>query len=410
VKQTSLCQIIGAGPAGLSLIIAFYNRLADAHATQRLRIQELIDSLVMLDAAGSAGGLMSHYQINANTDAADVVSGIKDDTPFTNLRDHYLKLPETQQALIPLPKVGELMLQALVQKVSNLLGERLRLNSRVARVVKNDNQFVSLDANNQPLASSEYLVLCCGGSEVIMPELGELEGKTQFSGEFLLRRNVEDLPQRSGDIVIVGSSHSAFSCAWRLLHDSSMMEYARGRNIYILQRSKLVKLRCTLEFAQRHNLTYDPANDVCATSGLVYRNAGLRKDAKALYLQIRSGAEKRVQIVPISELSDQAALLDRAALIVQCTGFHTAWPEIEIDGKLSRIDQHSSHGELRDVDSATIIPGLYACGLGMQIKPESKYGGEKSFNGSINGLQSYPLVIAPQIIDQIIIDQIMETV
>ena len=402
MKQHYLCQIIGAGPAGLSLIIALHNHLASAHAALRPRIQKLLDSLVMFDAADSAGGLMSRYQINANTDAADVVSGIKDDTPFSSLRDHYLSLPETQQALIPLPRVGELMLQSLVQKLSSLLGDRLRLHCEVARVVNNNKQFISLDANNQPLASSENLALCCGGREILMPELAPWENKIQFSGEFLLRTNTENLPQSSGDIVIIGSSHSAFSGVWRLLNDPIMMEYAQDRNIFLLQRNKLVKLRCTPEFAQKNDVQYDPDDDVCSSTGLVYRHAGLRKDAKALYLKIKSGAEQRVRIIPIKHLSDQAELLDRSALVLQCTGFHTAWPEIEIGGKIRQINRHSQHGELRDADSGKIITGLFGCGLGMRIKPDSKFGGEKSFNGSVDGLQSYPLVIAPQIIDQIL--------
>ena len=53
-------------------MIAFHNRLAGAQATLRPSIQKLFDSLVMLDASDRAGGLMSHYQINANTDATDV--------------------------------------------------------------------------------------------------------------------------------------------------------------------------------------------------------------------------------------------------------------------------------------------------------------------------------------------------
>jgi len=402
MAATFQCQIVGAGAAGLSLMIAIYNQQAAASDSSRPGIEKLLDSLVMLDASDAAGGVMSSYQINANTDAVDVVSGIAPGTPFSPLRDSYLELGETSQELISLPRIGELILQPLVQKMSHLLGNRLKFNSPVAKIIIERGKFISLDRNHQTVARSKNLVLCCGGREVLLPELADWQNKIRFASDFLRLTSLDKLPPQAGCIVIAGSSHSAFSCAWRLLNDPLFKTYALGRQIFILQRSKLVKLRCTPEFARQHELPYDVKDDVCPVTGLVYRHGGLRKDAKALYLKIKSGEEKRVRIISIKILSHQSELLDQSALILQCTGFHPDWPEIEIDGKNCRLDEHSKRGELYDVDSAKKIPGLFACGLGMRIKPESKFGGEKSFNGSVDGLQSYPLVIAPQIIDQIL--------
>ncbi len=104
---------------------------------------------------------------------------------------------------------------------------------------------------------------------------------------------------------------------------------------------------------------------------------------------------------PIGQLSDAGELLDQAALVIQCAGFIPVMPEIEIGGKLRRVKHHSKYGEVIDACSNEVIPGLFTCGLGMQILPD-KFHGENSFNGSINGLQSYPLAIAPGIIRQIV--------
>ena len=345
---------------------------------------------------------MADYQINANTDSVDVVRGIADNTPFSKLRDNYLQLPETQQALIPLPSIGRLLIQPMVEIASNLLGERLRRNSRVKKVVVKSGEISSIDENHQTLARSKTLVLCCGGREELIAELSPWRDKTYFGTDFLRLTDIEALPNKRGCIVIIGSSHSGFSVAWRLLHDPLVASYAKGKEIYILQRSELVKLRCSPEFADAHALPYDVENDICPVTGLVYRNAGLRKDAKDLYLQMQSGKEKRVKLLRINELSDQGRLLDDAALVVQCVGFRASFPAIEVDGKSCRIEEKSKLGELTDADSGEVIPGLYGYGLGLNILPEGEARGEKSFSGSPNGLLTYPLAIAPEIINQLL--------
>jgi hypothetical protein len=402
VTKVFQCQVVGAGPAGLSFLIALCNRIADQAGAQNSRLQALLDSLVILDADKTAGGVMADYQINANTDSVDVVRGIADNTPFSKLRDDYLQLPETRQALIPLPDIGGLLIRPMVEIASNLLGERLRCNSRVKKVIVKSGEISSLDESHQTLVRSKTLVLCCGGREELIDELSSWRDKTHFGTDFLRLKGIEALPKRQGCIVIIGSSHSSFSAAWRLLHDPLVASYATGKQIYILQRSELVKLRCSPEFADAHALPYDVDNDICPVTGLVYRNAGLRKDARDLYLQMQSGKEKRVKLLRINELSEQGRLLDDAALVVQCVGFQACFPEIEVDGKSCRIEEKSKLGELRDADSGEVIPGLYGYGLGVHILPEGEARGEKSFTGSPHGLLTYPLAIAPEIIDQLL--------
>lgn len=398
------CQLIGTGTAGLSFIIALLNKISTASEVQRAGFQALFDSLIALEAAENSGGVLEQYQINANTDADEIVSCLQDGTPFTALRDFYLQQPETQQALISLPRVGELMLRPVANIIARLLGDRLVWNARVKRIVGSENGFESFDQHGQLLARSEKLVLCCGGREVMLAELSQWDHKTVLAGKLLRQKTATNLPNQSGDIVIVGSSHSGFSCAWRLLNDPVLCTYAEGRKIIILQRNPLVKLRCTPEFARQHQLAFDPADDVCPESGLVYRNAGLRKDAKSLYLKIKYGEEQRVQLHPIKQLSDAEGLFDQAAVIIQCTGFRANLPDIEINGISNTIKEKSRRGELREIESDAVIPGMYGFGLGIQIIPEGKYRGEKSFSGSSDGVLPYPHAIAPVIIDQLMQD------
>ena len=402
MNKINSCQLIGTGTAGLCFIIALINKIKQAPEPDRKTYQNLLDSLIAIEGSHQAGGVLDDYQINANTNADEIASCLHDDTPFETLRKHYLQQPETQQPLILLPKVGELMLRPVANIITGLLGDRFRCNTQVKNIDVGINGIKSFDHNGDLIAHSKNMVLCCGGREELLPELSSWQHKTVMTGPLLRQKTADTLPEQPGSIVIVGSSHSGFSSAWRFLNDPELSSYAKGRGIIILQRSPLIKLRCTPEFANQHQLPFDPTEDVCPFNGLVYRNAGLRKDAKALYLQIKYGEEKRVQLRPIAALSDAKQLLDEAALVIQCTGFKPNLPEITMNGVSQTIKQRSQYGELSDINSDKTIPNLFGFGLGIQIIPQNEYRGEKSFRGSSDGLLPYPNAVAPVIIDQLI--------
>ncbi len=77
----------------------------------------------------------------------------------------------------------------------------------------------------------------------------------------------------------------------------------------------------------------------------------------------------------------------------------------------SRSEDYSSgHGDSRVNDSLlqVIVAGLAGMGLGFNILPDREPRGEPSFNGGIHGFQSYPLAVAPPIIDRLIANLPME--
>ena len=393
-------QIIGAGPAGMSLVLALCNRAASTNGEAALA-QNLLDELQIFEATPAPGGLMGHYRINANTSARDVVRGMLDGTPFAGVRDRYLAHPETQSELIPLPTIQTLMVEPLARAMRAFLGERLHCSTPVGRIVVERGKITSYDERDVELACSDNLVLCCGARELPLPELLPFRDRWEGSGQFLLRESPAGLPADKSLIVIVGASHSAFSCAWRLLYDPLFSIFARDREIIILQRRERIKLRCTAEFAAEYGVEYDPHQDFCATSGLVFRNGGLRKDAKLLYLRIRDGEEKRVRLVEMDSLDQAHRLLERAGLILQATGFASNLPPIEIDGSAVSLGNPTQDGELRNLETQKVVAGVYGMGLGLNILPDGGGIGEKSFNGGLHGFQSYPLTIAPRLIDKI---------
>ena len=392
----------------MSMVLALCNRVA-ATAGRTTTEGRILDSLKLFEADSTLGGKMGRYRINANTSAHDVVRGIADDTPFVDVRDRYLKHPETQSKLMALPRMETLMVQPLANSMRKFLGARLQCGTRVERIEVSKTGYSTFDTEDRLLARSQNLLLCCGAREAPLDELEAFTNCWEGSGKFLLRESVDDLPSAAGPVVIVGASHSAFSCAWRLLHDPLFAEYVVDREIFILQRRERIKLRCTQAFAARHRVEYDAVQDVCPYSGMVYRNGGLRKDAKKLYLKIRDGRESRVKLVTMNNLDEHRDLLKSAGLILQATGFLPAIPQIVRDGNELSMGKPSQYGELRDLASDQILPGLFGMGLGLNILPDGNPRGEASFSGGIHGFQSYPLSIAPGLIERLVLRTNEET-
>jgi len=389
------------GAAGMGMLVALYNAIAENSGQVKKAYQQLLANSLWIDASETPGGILGSYQINANTHATDAVAAIADNTPLASLRDEYLKIPEVANVLIALPKLDEVLIKPLATKIASLLGDNLLSSRRAVKIVGRVGRFGSFDDSGQLIARSENLILCSGGKEKLIEDLKPWRDRVEFGGGFMRRQNLVGLVDDKNPIIITSASHSGFSCAWRLLNDPLFSAFAKTRDIVILQRRRQIKLRCRREVALEYGLAWDEETDVCSKTGRIFANGGLRKDAKYLYLNIRDGKENRVRLKKIKQICDVRTLLDSASLVIQCAGFVADPPEIEIDGQKREIESFSDNGRVVDAQTGKTIPGLFACGLGMHNLPEN-FHGEKSFNGSINGLQSYPLIIAPGIIQQLI--------
>jgi len=136
--------------------------------------------------------------------------------------------------------------------------------------------------------------------------------------------------------------------------------------------------------------------------GWYFVTGGLRKDAKTLYLKIRDGLENRVRLVQMNGLAEQQHILEQAGLILQATGFVSKLPIVERQGRVIRVRNPTSDGELRDLYSGATVAGLFGMGLGLNILPPGAPRGEPSFAGGIHGFQSYHLSIAPRVINRLL--------
>jgi len=411
------CQIIGSGPAGMCMLVALENEIAKASsAKNKAKLRALQKNLIMLEADTQPGGQLGRYCINANTDALEIVSGIADNTAFSAIRNDYLKHIKADQTLISLREVNDLVLEPLADKIQQLLGDRLLLNSGVALINKDEQGFHCIDQTGQLLASSRHLVIACGGSEPKLPQLLAFPEKTMVATQFLKLENVDQLPCVDGDIVIIGASHSGFSCAWRLLNDPLFKGMfnrehkgfdkgaGKDRKIQICHRGQTIKMRANREFAAMQQMPYQDPEDVCVDTELVYRHAGLRKDAKNLYLEINNQREPRAELVTISNIENEHERLESAGLIIQCCGFSANFPPLNIEGKATELAMQSDQGELHRTSDGKVIDGLFGIGLGVNITPAAEFRGEASFTGSVNSLQIYPMLSAVDIIEQILQD------
>jgi len=411
------CQIIGSGPAGMCMLVALENEIAKASsAKSKAKLRALQKNLIMLEADTQPGGQLGRYCINANTDALEIVSGIADNTAFSAIRNDYLKHIKADQTLISLREVHDLVLEPLADKVQQLLGDRLLLNSGVVLINKDEQGFHCIDQTGKLLASSRHLVIACGGSEPILPQLLAFQEKTMVATQFLKLESVDQLPCVDGDIVIIGASHSGFSCAWRLLNDPlfkgmfnrESKGFGKGagkaRKIQICHRGQTIKMRANREFAAMQQMPYQDPEDVCVDTELVYRHAGLRKDAKNLYLEINNQREPRAELVTISNIENEHKRLESAGLIIQCCGFSANFPPLNIDGKATELAMQSDQGKLHRTSDGKVIDGLFGIGLGVNTIPAAEFRGEASFTGSVNSLQIYPMLSAVDIIEQILQD------
>jgi hypothetical protein len=396
-------QIIGAGPAGMSFFIALENAIVEGDFKQRQKLSAFYNNLVLIEASSQAAGKLGKYRINANTDAQDIVSSIADGTAFSPVRDAFLSRVQVGQPLISLADIDTWLQQPIAAKLQSILGDRLMLASPVASIHKENGKFYSYGASGKLLATSLNAVIACGASEPVIHTLLPFKNKTIVASDFLQLTTLDRLGDAVGDIVIVGASHSGFSCAWRLLNDPLFAPFIKGRNIKIVYRSAVVKLRGTREFAKNNAMFYRYPEDVCLDTELVYRHAGLRKDAKQLYLEIKNKYELRVKLCKIESLETETNLLESAALVIQCCGFSSCFPEFTHNGKRVEIAMQSAQGELHNAQTGAVIEGLFGNGLGVDIKPQHEYQGEASFTGSIHGLQIYQLSSSPRIIAQIML-------
>ena len=336
---------------------------------------------------------------------------------------------------MPLPIVGrflEAMGEYLKRIIDSHRSSRVYLKTIVqsARQQPDGTYFIQGLKNGIPFsAKCGQLVLATGGvqsrSHAVSQKIagrrwlaGPLSKKVLLTREILadpVGKSWKRLLQSKPDpkVVIIGSSHSAFSTAWKLLRTDSGLNFS-DQGIKILYRTKPKIYFGSPEEALTNGYTDFDANDVCPKTGRLFRLAGMRFDGRELLMQILGVGgrkpEPRTSLLALKAVDQLGELFESADLIVPAFGYRPRTIDL--------FDQNGSKIELRaDLGGALVdrqcrviasqdgterpLKNIFGIGLASGFIPFGQLGGEPSFKGQTNGYWLYQNGVGKIILDQL---------
>lgn len=370
--MTSLAwvQVIGFGAAALGLPIAAERRrvLNDVLGAGVVFVDRDCDVLRLARERFS-------FLIDSNSRGGEFLQAIPLSGPFADLAStsSYRRLAEHARSSVPLRWVGELLSeiqQRVLAEVERHARSRLASGHTITCVkVDRNGLLTSCDSSGAPIATSRYVVFANGARERTL-SVGPRAMAARSSD--VLRGVWGELPkhvERGAPVHVFGGSHSAFAAGAFLLR--TFASHIRDGQIVI--------------FCRRVKLFYESILSA-ACAGYVYgrdeldpetyelnRFDGLRGDAKALYLAVVGGGERRVQIRP---QGDDAQDPDR--VVIFAAGYETnhiplfdaTGREVPILDSAGTVNVNE-HGQVLDA-RGRIVP--YAFGIGIGYAPRALSG------------------------------------
>jgi hypothetical protein len=198
---------------------------------------------------------------------------------------------------------------------------------------------VTLTSDDGRMIRAQHLVLATGRREVLIDDLNEHRHKVELSGDFIRRSNdvrgrIQSGDFTSGPVVILGSSHSAMSVLHRLVRAGSA---GHDVEVVVLQRSPARLMYPTLteareQYVDGRELRADPALHVCRSSGIVFRDSGLRGVSGELYRRLWQGEVRGARLVRAASPEIVRSTLKSASTIIQAVGYRPEHPQISVDG------------------------------------------------------------------------------
>ncbi len=399
-------MIVGSGPAGAGALTAFSERSDSARL--------IADGLAVVDenAMPGAGNLLN-YNVRSDSAAGVFVQCVRPfiDTPTVRASSALA----TIQSLPAGESVALTVAGALLQDgVHELLESVTRRGAHVYRgtsltgvqPIKSGGALVSLTRGDETtVCQVENLILAVGGKPWIPDRVSRRVAPDRLvhSDAVLRPAGLAALLARIGTstatgtstaprIVIVGRAHSAFSVADRLLSSDASAAWPEG-TVTIATRGAV---RVTYEtwgeaIADGAQISSD---DVCPKTGRVFRLCGLRGDSAARYRSARDGVDTRLVV---RQLDDEGldALLATADFVISATGYTSRSLEYFPAGAVAHPD-----GTISATDGMEYV-GIRTIGLGSGTMRFESSGGERSYNGPVDGVWHYQAVVAPPLLDQL---------
>lgn len=414
--------VAGFGPAGCGFLL---------HAIKTNAIEQLIDEgLVIIDQEAVPGpGKVGHYQLTGNSLSRAFLDCV-DDPDLAWLFDDLLETePSIKQLRAlefeapPLDIVGN-FLTAMAKRTLDYLtqehGVPVLLETVIDRMQHHASGGYTLDLRNRQtgqafIISAQNVVCALGGRQSksvveateIAPglKLGTSTDHLMVSDEFLMMpdeavRAAIPFSESSGDIVVVGGSHSAISTIDRLCQALAPVGLKR---LTMLHASPLRLYYASAEEAQQDNYPFLDPEDICAMSGRVNRFGGLRYrslDVAKSILKTGRMPEHDVAINWLPLKSADPALigntLKEAPAVIACMGYQANLPPVvddqNADISLCNFPRGIEVDETGRIKTTCQGPmqGLFAIGIGSTLLRRSEaIGGEASFRGSADGVWLY---------------------
>jgi hypothetical protein len=315
-----------------------------------------------------------------------------------------------------------------------------------------DNNEINSNINNSSCNSNtnvlkaRCLVLSSGAKQSVNNEyydkLLKLKGENcVFTSDFALQNEgylklKEKLKNTQKKVVIIGGSHSGFSCAWILLNGPARFETVIGQKEYEVKRELNcmkcsqtckcygeVKKRLWHEYPEEENVElevkilyrdeikvyypseeeasldgykcYDPRT-ACNKQGKIYPFIGIRGDAKELYKKILNGEEKRVQLIKTNTNKCQLSHIQEADVVIWACGYisnNLPFIDVRNQGIEFLLDDMGSYevDKTLNLVSKNKIPikNLYGIGQGYSTKTPEIINGKKARADSIHIYNTY---------------------
>jgi hypothetical protein len=410
---------LGAGPAGLGPLV---------FAAQCDRLGPWLDhGVTVVERRPAASSVLSRYALFADSFGSAFLEASEADGAHAFLsrvrasREAAMLHPY-RDARPPLEVVG-----AYLARTEAELEKEVRAHPRcaflrgreiVALHLHPDRVEVEHRAANDPATercAARTAVVALGGCQTLgqaaaaglghAGSLGALaEGRLVHADHVLTEEGIKEALSRLAaatrpEVVVVGTSHSAFSVAWLLSQRAPSGLLGTGA-ITLLGRSLPRVFYRSPEEAHADGYDSFTSDDVCPRTRRVHQLGGLRGDGRELYRQMtrRPGtqAERRVRLdVCSSDVSAEGiARLRRATLVVAALGYRPRMPPVLRGGAAVALRAEAGGPSVDDrcrllSADGSPIERVFSLGLASGFVPSGEMGGEPSFRGHTNGVWLY---------------------
>ena len=392
VMSTAFCQIVGFGPGCVSFLVA-----ADRCGI----LQQLLEQgLVIWERSPGRDALIKggiSYDIVSNSSALDFIEQIDPDGLFADVlkQGPALVLKSLGAAPAPLMLVSALihdLRHAIMRILDRYPRSAVYLGQDVTSVTSERDAYVA-QTNLGLTMTSPHFVLAAG-SHAVIPDniafLAQAVGVKTLHGEAFLRPGgQEKVPTDAVNIVVIGGSHSAFSVLHKLLEVHCVSDL----NITLVHRKPVRRMHLSTQEALACGEQFDLEQDVCPTSGRVFRFQGLYTRSRVLFDQINAGLHPNLKIRGGLKGAELSQTFKRADIVIAATGYiprvpkmHDANNRVISIGYVGNTVWVDNHSRIRKIDGQ-ILSGLYGIGLGYGRQQSAI--GEPSYEGAPVGVNIF---------------------